>query len=79
MKKSRIIAVKGLKWRMPMLRLREENAPSIAHDPSEEWIRLIRKLRWIGMEEEAQRLQAAVSTLPSSDRGSVVAEPLGTD
>ena len=44
-----------------------------------DWIKLIRKLRWIGMEDEAQRLQQAVNTLPLDQRGSVLAEPFGTD
>jgi hypothetical protein len=44
-----------------------------------EWVTLIRKLRWIGLEDEAQRLQLAVSTLPSDQRGSVSAGPFSTD
>jgi hypothetical protein len=47
--------------------------------PSCEWAGLIRKLRWIGLEEEAQRLEAAVSALPPEERGSVSAEPFSTD
>ena len=31
---------------------------------SEEWAKLIRKLRWIGMEQEAHHLQMAVCRLP---------------
>ena len=30
-----------------------------------EWAKLIRKLRWIGLEDEARSLQLAVSTLPT--------------
>ena len=41
-------------------------------------IKLIRKLRWIGMEEEAKRMQEQVSALPSEKRG-VVAEQPSTD
>ena len=44
-----------------------------------DWMKRIRKLRWIGMEDEAQRLQQAVSTLPLDRRGSVLAEPFSTD
>lgn len=62
-----------------MVQLREQHAPLPGHHCSEEWVRLIRKLHWIGLDEEAQRLQQAVSTLPSEERASVVAEPLGTD
>ena len=45
----------------------------------QEWVKLIRKLRWIGMEEEASRLQAVVCTLSPSDRGTVSAGPFATD
>jgi hypothetical protein len=48
-------------------------------DHSREWLRLIRKLRWIGLEEEARRLELAISTVPSEQRGSVLAGPLTTD
>jgi hypothetical protein len=44
-----------------------------------EWATLIRKLRWIGLEDEAQRLQLAVSTLPPDKRGSVSTGPFSTD
>ena len=43
-----------------------------------EWEKLIRKLRWIGLEDEARRLELAVSTLPPEERGSVSAEPFST-
>ena len=44
-----------------------------------EWAKLIRKLRWIGLEDEARSLQLAVSTLPAEQRGSVSAGPFSTD
>jgi hypothetical protein len=44
-----------------------------------EWAKLIRKLRWIGLEDEARSLQLAVSTLPTEERGSVSAGPFSTD
>jgi hypothetical protein len=47
-----------------------ENVIVVDHR-SREWARLIRKLRWIGLEEEAHRLELAVSTLPAEERGSV--------
>ena len=47
--------------------------------PSAGWSKLIHKLRWIGLEEEARRLETAVSTLPPEERGSVSAEPSSTD
>jgi hypothetical protein len=47
--------------------------------PPSEWTKLIRKLRWIGLENEARCLQLAVSTLPPHERGSVLAGPSNTD
>jgi len=44
-----------------------------------EWAKLIRKLRWIGMEDEARRLELAVSTLPLEERGCVSTGPFSTD
>ena len=44
-----------------------------------DWSKLIRKLRWIGMEEEAQRLQLALRSLPPDKRGTVSAGPFSTD
>jgi hypothetical protein len=44
-----------------------------------EWAKLIRKLRWIGMEDDARRLQTVVSTLPPDERGTVSAGPFFTD
>ncbi|MCC6777138.1 MAG: hypothetical protein IT537_10980 [Hyphomicrobiales bacterium] len=47
--------------------------------PTSEWAKLIRKLRWIGLEDEARRLETAASTLPPEERGSVSAGPFSTD
>ena len=44
---------------------------------SNEMIKLIRKLRWMGMEGEAQRLQIALADSARTD--SVIAEPRETD
>jgi hypothetical protein len=55
-----------------------ENVTVVDHR-SLEWARLIRKLRWIGLEKEAHRLELAVSTLPAEERGSVLAGPISTD
>jgi hypothetical protein len=46
---------------------------------SEEWAKLIRKLRWIGMDEEAHHLQLAVCSLPPHERCAVLAGPFSTD
>jgi hypothetical protein len=57
----------------------ETNVVKIADDESREWARLIRKLRWIGLHEDAKRLEMAVSTLPPEDRSSVSFAPFSTD
>ncbi len=44
-----------------------------------ETIKLIRKLRWIGMEEEAQKLQRELSEREDAAADSVVATPRETD
>jgi hypothetical protein len=46
---------------------------------SEEWAKLIRKLRWIGMEQEAHHLQMAVCRLPPHERFAVLTGPFSTD
>ncbi len=45
----------------------------------QDWAKLIRKLRWIGMEDEACRLQMVVCSLPPDQRGTVSAGPFSTD
>jgi len=44
---------------------------------TQELVKRIRKLRWIGMEEEAKRLQAALSGRTCAD--SVLVLPMDTD
>lgn len=44
-----------------------------------EWAQLIRKLRWIGLEDDAHRLQVAMCSLPPHERYAVLAGPLSTD
>jgi hypothetical protein len=44
-------------------------------DSPHELAKLIRKLRWIGLDDEARRLELAVSTLPPEERGSVSVGP----
>ena len=62
-----------------MERARENEAKSIDRTSSREWENLIRKLRWIGLDDEARRLELAVSTLPPEERGSVSVGPFSTD
>jgi hypothetical protein len=59
--------------------VREElDVPSQDGSP-DEWCRLIRKLRWIGLDHEADRLIGALKSLPPDERSSVVAGPRNTD
>jgi hypothetical protein len=55
------------------------DAAHVSQSPPNNWAQLIRKLRWIGLEEEAKRLESAVSTLPPEERGSVSCGPFSTD
>jgi hypothetical protein len=50
-----------------------------AHQPPQDVAKLISKLRWIGMDDEARHLQTAVASLPPDARGTTSAEPLSTD
>ena len=54
-------------------------APSSPAGDSGECIKLIRKLRWIGLDEEANRLQQALRELAPEERNAVLADPSGTD
>jgi len=58
---------------------RQPELPDVSADQraANELTKLIRKLRWIGMEGEAERLQALLRRAPQS--GQVVAEPNDTD
>jgi hypothetical protein len=62
-----------------MQQQREENVAFLSERPSCEWAKLIRKLRWIGLDDEARRLEQAVSTLPPEERSSVAVGPTSTD
>lgn len=44
-----------------------------------DWARLIQKLRWIGLDDEAARLEWAVSTLPIEQRCELALTPADTD
>ena len=46
---------------------------------SDETIKLIRKLRWIGREDEARNMERELSEMPPMGRGCVLAEPINTD
>lgn len=57
----------------------QSNGISVTQQSSPEWAKLICKLRWIGLEEEARSLERAVSTLSPQERGSVSVGPFDTD
>jgi hypothetical protein len=46
---------------------------------SNECVRLIRKLRWIGMDDEAERVLAQLSIRPFRPTETVIAGPWATD
>lgn len=56
-----------------------KDLPDVSADQraSNDMIKLIRKLRWMGMEGEAERLRNALTGMPRLD--SVMAEPRETD
>ena len=57
----------------------DERAASVRPAVPQDWARLIRKLRWIGLTEEAKRLEAAVSTMAPAERGNIDFGPFSTD
>jgi len=62
-----------------LAREQAKDLPDVSPDQraSNDIIKLIRKLRWMGMEGEAERLRSALAGIPRLD--SVVAEPRETD
>jgi len=53
---------------------------SLQHDSAtNDLIKRIRKLRWMGMEEEAKRLQAELTRQSAAAGDSVIATPRETD
>ena len=62
-----------------MEQLHSNTVHSIRERSPREWAKLIRKLRWMGMPEEAERLQLAVNTVPPEERASIFSEPFSTD
>jgi hypothetical protein len=47
--------------------------------PTSELAKMVRKLRWIGMEDEARQLQIALSAFPAGERETVLAGAPSTD
>jgi hypothetical protein len=52
---------------------------SQAQNLPRDWAALIQKLRWIGLDDEAARLECAVSALPLEQRCELTSHPADTD
>jgi len=60
--------------------LRQQTPPNAADQAvSTEFVRLIRKLRWIGMEDEAERVQMQLAACQVPPLECVLGAPLDTD
>ena len=60
--------------------LRQQTPPNAADQAvSTEFVRLIRKLRWIGMEDEAERVQMQLAACRVPPSECVLGAPLDTD
>jgi hypothetical protein len=57
----------------------DERAAGVRRAVPQDWARLIRKLRWIGLTEEARRLEDAVSTIAPDECSKVEFEPSDAD
>lgn len=65
---------------MEMLAESEKAADDSAHrKTSNEIVRLVRKLRWVGMEEEAEQLLKELEQRPAMAVDTVLASPRETD
>lgn len=47
--------------------------------PPEDWASLLRKLRWIGLETAAERLEIAIAVVPPEKRSGVAISSSDTD
>ena len=54
-------------------------AAEVAQPLPRHWARLIQKLRWIGLDDEAARLEWEVSNLPVEQRREIALDPTDTD
>jgi hypothetical protein len=61
-----------------MEKTRHRETACINQQP-QELAKLIRKLRWIDLEDEAQHLQLAMCSLPPQERCPVLEAPFATD
>ena len=58
--------------------LQQQTSPDTT-GTSNDMVKLIRKLRWIGMDDEAQKLQTELTQRETAAEDSVVATPRETD
>jgi hypothetical protein len=56
----------------------KELRPAQPKSPDER-AKLLRKLRWIGLDDEANKLQSEMNALAPEERGTVSAGPFSTD
>lgn len=57
----------------------DENLARQASALSHDYARLIQKLRWIGLDKEARRLESALDGLPPEERSGFNFDPADTD
>jgi hypothetical protein len=57
----------------------DERVAGVRRAVPQDWAPLIRKLRWIGLAEEARRLEDAVSTIAPTELSKTEFGPSGAD
>jgi len=62
-----------------MLRDQQKPPDVLSRQQANELVKLIRKLRWMGMQEEAERVQMRLAQCPVPPADSVLATPHDTD
>ena len=64
---------------MAMMQHTQQQQNPVDIGASNEMVKLVRKLRWIGMDDEAQKLQRELTQREAMPADSVVATPRETD
>ncbi len=57
----------------------QERFDPVEPPTSAELVKLIRKLRWIGLEDEARQLQTALDRFPADQRATLPGTPIDCD
>jgi len=65
--------------RLAVNKERPQIAFSAESQPPHDWARLLRKLRWIGLEADAERLEVAVCAVPPEQRSGAAVASSDTD